>query len=81
MKPSTMLVPAPRLETYVPLSTSTGLADITGGIKGIIQHILRQKSKSGQMRRSLKAFLLCNDSDRRLCRHLKLGEMIPTQGD
>ena len=81
MKPSTVLMPAPRLVTYVPLSTSTELADINDGTKGIIQLIPRQMSKTGWMCRSLKALLLCDDSERSLCRHLKLGEMIPTQGD
>lgn len=80
MKASTALMPAPGLVTYIPLSTSTGLADTNGGIKGIIQLILRQISKTGQTCRSLKAFL-CNDSERSLCRHLKLGEMVPTQDD
>lgn len=65
MKASTMLMPAPGLATNVPISTSTGLADISGGIKGIIQLILRQIPKPGQTRRSLKA-LLCDDSERTL---------------
>lgn len=81
MKPSTMLMPAPGLVTYIPLSTSTELADINDGIKGIIQLIPRQTSKTGWMCRSLKALLLYDDSERSLCRHLKLGEVTPTQGD
>lgn len=66
---------------HVPLSTSTELANINDVIKGIIQLIPRQMSKTGWMCRSLKAQLLCDDSGRSLCRHLKLGEMIPTQSD
>lgn len=73
-------VPAPELVTHIPLSTSTRLADINGEIKGIIKLIPRQISETGQTCHSLKA-LLCNDSERSLYRHLKLGETIPTQGD
>lgn len=46
--------------------------------KVVIQLILR--SRSGQMCHSCKA-LLCDGSERSLCRQLGLGEMIPTQGD
>lgn len=81
MKVSAVLMPAPELVTCVPLSTSAELADINDGIKGIIQLIPRPRSKTGWMCRSLKALLLCDDSERSLCRHLELGEMTPTQGD
>lgn len=81
MKPSTMLMPTAVQVACVPFSTSTELAEITDEIKGLIHLIRRQVSKTAWMCHSLEALILCNGSERSLCRHLKLDKTVLTQDD